>query len=69
MENTAVLLIRDALAMERQEKGWTKEQQAEHHKIDPVTLWRWENGDTGKAANILIPLVVRAQQQLIEQAA
>lgn len=62
-------LIRAALARQRRANGWTKEQQAAHHDVDPVTIWRWENGDTGKAASILIPLILEAERETIEQAA
>lgn len=69
MESPVTSLIRAALARQRQQNGWTKEQQAAHYEIDPATIWRWENGDTGKAASILIPLCLEAERESIEQAA
>lgn len=69
MVNELAALIREALASERRTHGWTKEQQAQHYNIDPVTLWRWENGDTGKAATILIPLVRNMNLASVDQAA
>ena len=31
--------------------------------VDPATIWRWRQGDIGKAAAILIPLIVKEQPQ------
>lgn len=69
METPLTSLIRSALARQRLQKGWTKEQQADHYGIDPATIWRWENGDTGKAASILIPLCLEAEREPTEQVA
>lgn len=63
-------LTREALAHERQTNSWTIEQQAAHHKIDPVSIYRWERGIMAKSAEILIPLVIIFKQtKTTEQAA
>lgn len=64
-----VPLIRAALARHRRMNGWTKEQQAEQYDIDPATIYRWEKGDIGKGPAILIPLILEAERETIEQAA
>ena len=36
--------------------------------VDPATIWRWRNGDVGKAAVILLPLVIHEQLSPIAEA-
>lgn len=60
MPNTEIApIVRSLLEQERQEKGWTKEQQAGFHQIDPATIWRWERGIFGRGPSILINLILK----------
>lgn len=35
--------------------------------VDPATVWRWRNGDVGKAAAILLPLVVHEHRSPVAE--
>ena len=58
-------IIREALTFARQQRGLRSDKAlADQIGIDPVTLWRWTQGDVGRAAEILVPLVKAAAEQV-----
>lgn len=67
--NELAPIISRALAEQRRVNGWTKEQQARYYEVDPATIWRWERGETGKAAAKLILLIWNTASTPAEQAA
>lgn len=60
-------LIRRAITHARQERGLPSDKAlADALGIDPVTLWRWKEGDVGRAAAILVPLIAAAERATTE---
>ena len=54
-------IIRDAMTYARDQRGLRSDKAlADQLGIDPVTLWRWTQGDVGRAAEILVPMVAAA---------
>lgn len=53
------IIVNATLDRQRNELRLTEGELAERLGVDPVTLWRWRSGKSlGKAAQILIPLVI-----------
>jgi transposase-like protein len=63
---TAAALVNEALDQLMRRRNIGVAALAEELDIDPATLWRWRQGDLGKAASILIPLVVSEKLQSFE---
>lgn len=62
-ESTVGAIIRHALTYERERRGLSTDRAlADELGIDPVTLWRWTQGEIGRAAEILVPIVAAANR-------
>lgn len=55
---TAAILVNEALDQLMRRRNISVAALAAELDVDPATIWRWRQGDLGKAASILIPLVV-----------
>lgn len=64
-------IINDTLDRIQERERLNDQALARRLEVDPVTVYRWRKGDVGKAASILIPLVVelRRTERTLEQAA
>lgn len=51
-------IINDILDQVRQENGLKELELAVRYEVDRSTVYRWRKGDVGKAAAILIPLII-----------
>lgn len=55
---SAVILVNEALDSLMRRRKLSVAALADELQVDPATIWRWRQGDLGKAASILIPLVI-----------
>jgi hypothetical protein len=56
-------LIRQVFDRAKQQRNLPSDRAlADELGIDPVTLWRWTQGDVGRAAQILVPLVLETTE-------
>lgn len=62
-------IINEVLDRIQDRERLTDQALARKLQVDPATIWRWRNGDVGKAASILLPLVLLEQPQSVDQAA
>lgn len=59
MSPDVIEFINQILDEECQVRGLKDSELAETHGVDRSTLWRWRHGDAGKAAAVLIPLIMK----------
>lgn len=55
---SATTLVNEALDQLMRRRNISVAALAAELDVDPATIWRWRQGDLGKAASILIPLVI-----------
>jgi transcriptional regulator with XRE-family HTH domain len=61
-------LINETLDRIQERERLTDQALARKLDVDPATVWRWRNGDVGKAATILLPLVHQQRSEIVEAA-
>lgn len=60
-EDAVRALVKAALNYQKETSGKTWQKLADDLEIDQATLWRWRDGDVGRASRILVRLIVEAQ--------
>jgi transcriptional regulator with XRE-family HTH domain len=50
------IVINELLDRIQEREKLNETELARYLKVDPATVWRWRNGDVGKAASILLSL-------------
>ena len=59
-------IINETLDRLQERERLTDQALARKLDVDPATVWRWRNGDVGKAAAILLPLVHKQRSDVVE---
>lgn len=65
MDNSLTEVINRVLDEVCQEEDLNEQELASRYDVSRVTIWRWRQGEVGKAADTLIPLILKKYKSLL----